>query len=187
MPLNLRPASAADLPVVAALMNRAYRGSGPDASWNTEAPYLSGDRTSQAALAEDLAAKPAAFLLVAEHDAHARIHTRIRACVWLEPLSPTTWHLGSLTVDPLLQNSGLGRTLLASAELWAADRGATTIHMEVVNLRDTLIAWYGRRGYQLTGETHPFPYGDHRFGTPLRDDLCFVVMEKSLSPTPFAT
>ncbi|CAN5257943.1 GNAT family N-acetyltransferase [soil metagenome] len=30
------------------------------------------------------------------------------------------------------------------------------------------------------GETEPFPYGDERFGTPLRDDLCFVVVEKTL-------
>ncbi len=28
----------------------------------------------------------------------------------------------------------------------------------------------------------PFPYGDDRFGAPLRDDLCFVVLEKDLAP-----
>lgn len=52
--------------------------------------------------------------------------------------------------------------------------------MTVVNVRDTLIAWYIRRGYFLTGETEPFPYDDNRFGTPLRDDLAFVVLEKVL-------
>ena len=189
MPLTLRPATAADLPVVAALMNRAYRGSGPDASWNTEAPYLSGDRTSEADLAQDLAATPEAFLLIAENDVATEdevateetASTPIGGCVWLKPLSPATWYLGSLTIDPRLQNSGLGRTLLAAAELWAMERGAQTMQMEVVNLRDTLIAWYERRGYRLTGETHPFPYGDNRFGTPLRDDLHFVVMRKPLT------
>ena len=50
--------------------------------------------------------------------------------------------------------------------------------MTVVNVRDTLIAWYQRRGYALTGETKPFPYDDKRFGTPLRDDLYFVMLEK---------
>ncbi len=34
----------------------------------------------------------------------------------------------------------------------------------------------------MTGETIPFPYGDNRFGTPLRDDLAFVVLEKTLHP-----
>jgi hypothetical protein len=52
--------------------------------------------------------------------------------------------------------------------------------MTVVNVRVTLIGWYFRRGYHLTGETEPFPYGDNRFDTPLRDDLVFVVLEKAL-------
>jgi hypothetical protein len=52
--------------------------------------------------------------------------------------------------------------------------------MTVVNVREALIAWYRRRGYHETGETNPFPYGDDRFGTPQRDDLSFVVLEKDL-------
>jgi hypothetical protein len=52
--------------------------------------------------------------------------------------------------------------------------------MTVVNVRDTLIAWYVRRGYTLTGETEPFPYGDIRFGVPRRDDLHFVILRKRL-------
>ena len=46
--------------------------------------------------------------------------------------------------------------------------------------RDTLIAWYERRGYALTGETKPFPYDDPLFGLPQRPDLEFVVLEKRL-------
>ena len=52
--------------------------------------------------------------------------------------------------------------------------------MTVVNVRDTLIAWYRRRGYILTGEAEPFPYDDARFGVPKRDDLSFVVLRKRL-------
>jgi ribosomal protein S18 acetylase RimI-like enzyme len=176
MPLTLRPAAPADLPTLATLMNTAYRGTGPNASWNTESRYLDGDRTSEAALKEELATKPESFLLVAEEDSQLPI----KGCVWLEPLSDNTWYLGSLTVDPALQKSGLGRTLLGSAEQWAKERGASAIEMHVINVRDTLIAWYERRGYRLTGETHPFPYGDNRFGTPLRGDLNFVVLDKQL-------
>jgi hypothetical protein len=47
-------------------------------------------------------------------------------------------------------------------------------------LRDALIAWYLRRGAHKTRETEPFPYGDDRFGAPLRDDLSFLVLEKKL-------
>jgi hypothetical protein len=35
-------------------------------------------------------------------------------------------------------------------------------------------------GYRRTGATQPFPYGDERFGTPLRDDLHFIVLEREL-------
>ena len=52
--------------------------------------------------------------------------------------------------------------------------------MTVVNVRDILIEWYERRGYALTGETRSFPYGDERFGKPLRDDLHFVVLQKDI-------
>ena len=52
--------------------------------------------------------------------------------------------------------------------------------MTVINVRDTLIAWYERRGYARTGEVRPFPYGDHRFGRATRDDLSFVVLERAL-------
>jgi hypothetical protein len=52
--------------------------------------------------------------------------------------------------------------------------------MTVLNVRDALIAWYVRRGYAMTGETQAFPYGDERFGRPLRDDLSFVVLWKAL-------
>jgi hypothetical protein len=49
-----------------------------------------------------------------------------------------------------------------------------------MNVRDTLMAWYERRGYVKTGETEAFPYGDERFGRPLRDDLHFVILEKAI-------
>jgi hypothetical protein len=59
-----------------------------------------------------------------------------------------------------------------------AQEGAS-IRMHVVNVRDALMTWYLRR-YHKTGETEPFPYGDDRFGAPLRDDLSFRVLEKDL-------
>ncbi|MDB5444432.1 MAG: family N-acetyltransferase, partial [Phenylobacterium sp.] len=85
-----------------------------------------------------------------------------------------------LTVRPDLQDRRLGRTLLQAAEDFALGLGARRIRMTVIAIRDTLIAWYERRGYGLTGETRPWPYEDERFGQPRRDDLSFVVLEKTL-------
>lgn len=73
--------------------------------------------------------------------------------------------------------------MLEAAEEWARERGAKRMRMSVINVREALIAWYIRRGYEKTGEIEPFPYGDDRFGRPLSDDLSFVVLEKDLVPT----
>jgi hypothetical protein len=52
--------------------------------------------------------------------------------------------------------------------------------MTVIEQCDTLIAWYRRRGYELTGEIEPFPYSDQSVGTPLRDDLRFLLLNKTI-------
>ena len=181
MSLSLRIAKTEDLGEIAALMNLAFRGTGTNASWNTEAGFIEGERTNEAALVDEFVEQPESFLLVLDGEsAPTAKNSEILGCVLLRPMGDTKWYLGSLTVDPRLQNSGLGRRLLEAAELWAVGQGARTIQMTVVNVRDTLIAWYERRGYRLTGETRIFPYGDDRFGTPKRDDLAFVILEKTV-------
>jgi ribosomal protein S18 acetylase RimI-like enzyme len=174
--MMLVPIRDDDVPRIVALMNRAYRGVGPAAGWNTEAAYIAGDRTTEALLRAEIAGKPAASLLKCEDGSAA-----LQACVWLEPLGDGIWYLGSLAIDPDRQNGGLGRRVLAAAEQWIAERGGGRVRMSVVNVREGLIAWYLRRGYHDSGETIAFPYGDDRFGTPLRQDLCFVVLEKALT------
>lgn len=168
----------ADVPSVVSLMNRAYRGSGSSAGWNSESAYISGARTTETLLRADLRAKPGASFLKWVLPSSGQLS----GCVWLEPMENGTWYLGSLATDPDQQNTGLGKTLLSAAEQWVRERGGSRVRMTVVNVRDTLIAWYLRRGYHRTGETEPFPYGDDRFGIPLRDDLTFVVLEKALTP-----
>lgn len=165
-----------DLPSIVSLMNRAYRGSGASAGWNSEAAYITGDRTTESLLHAALLAKPnASFLKWVDSSS-----SRLSGCVWLERIDEYAWYLGSLATDPEFQNAGAGKALLAAAEQRVRAQGGNLIRLTVVNVRDTLIAWYIRRGYRLTGETEPFPYGDDRFGTPLRNDLAFVVLEKPL-------
>lgn len=170
------PIADDDVPTVVSLMNRAYRGSGASAGWTTEATIISGDRTSEDLIRADLGAKPnASFLKWVDP-----ISRQLTGCVWLEEIDQGTWYLGSLAAEPARQNAGLGNALLSVAEQWIENQGGHRVRITVVNVRDTLIAWYVRRGYRLTGQSEPFPYGDNRFGTPLRDDLHFVVLEKVL-------
>ena len=173
--MELERAGAADIPAVVALMNLAFRGTGAVRSWNSEAAYLDGDRTSVALIEAEIAAKPEARLLVVRGE-----NGRPFASVWLEPVGAGIWYLGSLAIDPALQRGGVGSRMLAACEGWVRARGGGIVRMTVVNVRDTLIAWYRRRGYALTGETEAFPYGDDRFGVPLRDDLHFLVLAKTL-------
>ncbi|SRR5260370_15383693 len=173
----LNRAVEADYAPIIDLANMAFRGTGVFASWNSEADFIEGQRLSESLLREDLVAKPDAQLLTYRDDPHGSL----LGTVWLEPKEDGAWYLGLLTVRPDLQNRQMGRSLLAAAEGFARERGARRIRMSVVNVRKTLIAWYERRGYILTGETQPFPYGDERFGRPLRDDLHFVLLEKDIS------
>jgi ribosomal protein S18 acetylase RimI-like enzyme len=170
----LERAVEADYPAIVDLVNVAYRGQGSEASWNVETGILEGTRIHDSLLREDLAARPDAHLLVCR----APESGEIIGTVWLEPVTDGAWYLGLFTVSPALQKQHLGRALLSAAEDFAKFRGARCIRMGVLCVRDALIAWYQRRGYTLTGETEPFPYGDNRFGTPLRDDLEFLVLEK---------
>jgi ribosomal protein S18 acetylase RimI-like enzyme len=172
----LNPAVEADHAEIIALVNLAFRGTGPSASWNLEAGVLEGSRLDKSLLREELTAKPASFLLTHRDG----VNGILLGTVWLEPGENGVWGLGLLTVRPDLQNRHLGRALLAASEDFARERGARRITMTVLNVRETLIAWYERRGYTLTNETRPFPYGDERYGRPLRDDLHFVVLEKDI-------
>jgi ribosomal protein S18 acetylase RimI-like enzyme len=171
----LKHAVEADYAAIIDLVNLAFRGTGPSASWNIE-NFIEGQRLNESLLREDLAAKPEAHLLTYRDDPEGPL----LGTVLLDPQKDGVWYLGLLTVRPDLQNRQLGRTLLAAAEDFAKQRSACRIQMTVVNIRAPLIAWYERRGYTLTGETKPFPYGDERFGRPLRDDLHFVVLEKEI-------
>jgi ribosomal protein S18 acetylase RimI-like enzyme len=174
MTIPLQQADKTDFPAIIALMNAAFRGGDGPRGWSTEADYFTGQRTNESLLSEEFA-DGALYLLAKDAATSALL-----GCVRLKAVSPERWYLGSLTIQPALQNTGLGRKLLIAAEEYAAIRGARTIEITVVNVRDTLISWYERRGYRQTGETRPFPYGDLRFGTPTRGDLEFVVLQRHL-------
>lgn len=171
MSVALQPAETSDLPHIVSIMNAAFRGTG---GWSVESDYITGERTTESLLQQEIA--QGVLYLVAKDPSTAAL----LGCVSLQAKSPERWYLGALTVSPALQKARFGRTLLIAAEEYAAERGARTIEMTVVHVRDTLIAWYERRSYRQTGETRPFPYGDNRYGTPMRDDLHFVVLEKLL-------
>lgn len=170
----VRAASAGDVPALHRLIESAYRGDEARRGWSHEANLLDGQRTDPEAL-QELLADENQLMLVAQAET-------IIACVALSHRGDGLAYLGLLTVSPALQTGGLGRTMLREAEIAARITWhATRIEMTVIKQRGDLIAWYERRGYKVTGERRPFPYGDERFGRPRRPDLEFVVLEKRLA------
>ena len=173
----LRQATESDYAEIIDLANLAYRGrEGTKPSWNVEQGIVGGQRLNDSLLREELAAKPNGALLVYRDNPQGPL----LGTAWLNPEDDSAWSLGLVTIRPELQNQQLGRRLLAAVEDYARQRGAKRIVIGVLHVRDTLIAWYERRGYRRTGETEPYPTDDPRFGTPLRENLQFLIMDKQL-------
>ena len=171
--LSFRVATLDDIDSIVVLVQSAYRGDASRAGWTTEADILEGQRIDASMLATMLA-NPAATFLLAKRDA------KLVACCELQNKGDIAY-FGMFSVVPSEQGSGIGKIVLAEAERivrddWQCER----LEMTVIDVRDALIAWYERRGYQRTGMRSPFPYGDERFGTPLRDDLRFETLAKTL-------
>ncbi|MHA6204307.1 GNAT family N-acetyltransferase [Dyella soli] len=170
---HYRPAVAADVAAIVALVESAYRGESGQRGWTTESHLLDGQRTDADSVA-GLIARPGSSILLAECDGVPV------ACCHIEQHGDEGY-FGMFAVSPDLQKAGLGRSLLAEAERVARDQWRSqSMRMTVIEQRAELIAWYERRGYRLTGETRQFPYGDARFGIPRCEGLRFVWMSKPL-------
>jgi ribosomal protein S18 acetylase RimI-like enzyme len=171
--LTFRDATDADVDALVALIESAYRGEASRAGWTTEADILDGQRTDPEGVREVIGSPDSRLLTVARDG-------RIVACCQLEHRGEHAY-FGMFAVSPASQGAGLGKLVLAEAERRArAEWGVGEMHMTVISAREDLIAWYERRGYRRTGRTSPFPYGDERFGIPLRDDLAFELLVKPL-------
>lgn len=170
---TFREATLDDVPALVTLVTSAYRGEASRAGWTTEADFLDGNRIDPDVLRADIA-RPRSRVLVAEDG------TGPVACAHVAE-EDGAGYFGMFSVRPDLQGTGLGKRLLAEAErLVRDDWRLPAMRMTVIDVRDALIAFYERRGYRRTGILKPFPYGDERYGIPLRDDLRFEVLEKRL-------
>lgn len=172
-PLAFRAATEADIPALVELVTSAYRGDVSRQGWTTEADLLDGQRIEPDVLRQDIA-RPHSRVLVAERDG------RMLACAHVA-IDGDAGYFGMFSVRPDLQGGGIGKALLAEAERIVRDEWrCPAMRMTVIDVREELFAFYGRRGYRRTGIKKPFPYGDARFGIPKRPDLRFEVLEKLL-------
>lgn len=170
---TFREAGTADVDAIVALVESAYRGDASRSGWTTEADLLAGQRTDPAGVLDSISAADSVVVLAERDEA-------LVACCHVQRRGERCY-FGMFAVDPSRQGGGLGGQAMTYAEELARTRwGCTVMEMTVIRQRTDLIAFYERRGYTDTGRRSPFPYGDERFGLPLRDDLEFTLLEKVL-------
>ena len=164
-------ATLQDIPALNILINSAYRGETSKKGWTTEANLLEGKRTNEEELTETILNPKNTILKYTEND-------KIIGSVLLVEKEHQLY-LGMLTVSPELQNSGIGKKLLAEAENHAKALGLSSIIMTVISVREELIAWYKRHGYVDTGEREAFPESGIHV-TVSEVPLEFIYLEKRI-------
>lgn len=164
-------ATLQDIPSLNILINSAYRGETSKKGWTTEAHLLEGKRTTEEELTTIILDPKNTFLKFTEND-------QIIGSVLLVEKEHQLY-VGMLTVSPELQNSGIGKKMLAEAENHAKSLGLSTLSMTVVSVRAELIAWYKRHGYVDTGKREPFPSSDIHNNISDKP-LEFIYLEKKI-------
>ena len=164
-------ATLEEIPALTLLINSAYRGETSKKGWTTEAHLLEGKRTDDEEMTEILLNPKNTILKYTEND-------QIIGSVLLVEKEHQLY-LGMLTVSPELQNSGIGKKMLAEAENQAKALGLSSIVMTVISVREELIAWYKRHGYVDTGEREAFPESEIHV-TISDEPLEFIFLQKRL-------
>jgi ribosomal protein S18 acetylase RimI-like enzyme len=170
MPISI--AEEKDIPSLVTLMDSAYRGEGAKQGWTSESDLFVGNKRTNEITIAKLINKPGAIFLK-----YVNEEGTMEGCVFLHKKEDRLY-LGMFSVAPLAQGKGIGKKLLAAADDQAKEQGCSFIYMTVITVREELIAWYERNGYQKTGKVLPFPI-DERFGIPTQP-LEMLVLEKHL-------
>ena len=171
MPIMI--ADEKDILSLVALMDNAYRGENSKLGWTSEADLFIGNKRTDEITVANLIKRPGSVFLK-----YLNEEGILEGCVLLHK-KDNRIYLGMFSVSPIAQGKGIGKKLLAAADDYAREYNCTSIYMTVITVREELIAWYERNGYQKTGKLLPFPV-DERFGIPTQP-LEMLVLEKHLS------
>lgn len=169
--LHFHKAELKDSASIASLINSAYRGESSRAGWTTEADLIDGLRTTTQEIAAIIQAEHTFILLGVLHD--EIIATT--CCHYHEGAA----HLGMIAVKPKLQNKGYGKEMITAAEaMTKREWGVKNFQMNVITVRESLIAFYERQGYQRTGLIKDFPAESDLWQVKV-SGLQFTLLEKS--------
>jgi GNAT superfamily N-acetyltransferase len=139
----IRQATAADIAEIVRVTNAAYV---------VEQFCLQGDRTDAADVAERM--RSGRFLVI-DDPAQAGA---LRGLVYLS-IEADRGYLGTLSVDPAHQGTGLAKALVSEIEECCQREDLRFLDISVVNLRKELFPFYAKLGFSPVA-TLPFPRPD---------------------------
>lgn len=164
-------ATKKDILRIVELLNMGYRGEKSRKGWTTEADLISGEIRSNEDDVRGVMEEEGSVFLVYTHDGG-----EVSGCMNLKKQSRRIY-LGMFAVEPELQARGIGGELMKAAEEYANYQDCSSIYMYVISVRDELISWYKRKGFEDTGERVPFH--ENFTGKHVRP-LEFAILEKNI-------
>jgi GNAT superfamily N-acetyltransferase len=90
----------------------------------------------------------------------ALLDGRAVGCLRWEVTPSADFHVRRVAVEPALQGRGVGRALMAWAEVEAAARGCAAVTLGVRVALPGNLAFYAQLGYEITGEHRHAGYRD---------------------------
>ena len=195
----LRQAEVSDIDALEQLLNRCYRQA---EGWTNEADLIGGIRTTKDELLAVIA-DPRHYIFIypktttGERDGEETGELLGCIAIDIKDEADTNQHagnkkayIGMFAVLPELQGHGVGHQILQAAETFArrhlqsntskSAQNSVRLTMSILSHRPELLAYYQRRGYQLNGNSMPFPI-DGNNGEPKRQDLELLELEKLVS------
>lgn len=195
--LILRPATAADAPILAELMNVAGEGL-PAFLWagmadDDEDPMAVGARrvarpeggfshvhARVAEIAGDIAGMLLGYRLPDPYDLDdpASYPPVVLPLVELEALAPGSWYVNAVATTQAQRGRGVGTRLMALAESLAEETGARDVSLIVAEENAGARRLYERLGYRPVARRPIVPFA----GCPHEGD--WLLMRKSVGATP---
>ncbi|OOR87747.1 hypothetical protein B0181_09840 [Moraxella caviae] len=179
--VRLRVATPDDAKELVKLLDCCYR---TDAGWTNEAALIGGIRTTEDEIIQTIN-KEGSYLFVFDNPTNDG-DFNLLACIGVQFTNmhgKNIAYIGTFAVSPKLQGKGIGNTLLSAVETFATrhaeSRALDGFAMSILSHRPELLAYYQRRGYQMTDHAMPFP-DDGKNGKPKRDDLTLNWLFKGL-------
>ena len=171
--MAIRNATSADVPELLNLVNSAYRGEISRQGWTSEVDILDGTRTDSTMLIDQINTQNAAILIYIDENTD-----QIIGALYQE-ISGIKLYVSMLSVSPLAQGRGIGRTLLDHAAAYGRQHNCIALSGTIIGGRSELMDWYLRYGFRYTGNKFPFP-ADTRFGKP-KKPIELLEIEKDIT------